>query len=57
MLYGKATGWKQHNVISKNYMSIWNINTDNLFVLTMDAVKKINEYQEKRIKEREKSPN
>lgn len=57
MLYGKATGWKQHNVISKNYMNIWNIKTDNLFVMTMDAVKKINEDQEKRIKEREKSPN
>lgn len=53
MLYGKATGWKQHNVVSQKYLSIWNINTNNLFVMTMDAVKKINEDQEKRNKERE----
>lgn len=51
MLYGKATGWKQHNVISQKYMNIWNIDTDSLFVITMEAVKKINENQEKRNKE------
>lgn len=56
MLYGKSTGWKQHHVISKNYLNIWNINTDNLFVMTVDAVKKINEDQQKRIKERERNP-
>jgi len=51
MLYGKATGWKQHNVVSQKYMNIWNIDTDSLFVITMEAVKKINENQEKRNKE------
>ncbi len=50
MLYGKSTGWKQHNVVSEKYMSIWNINTNNLFVMTMDAVKKINEDQKERHK-------
>ncbi len=55
MLYGKATGWKQHNVVSKNYLNIWNINTDNLFVMTMDAVKKINEDQKERNKKEKQS--
>ena len=50
MLYGKSAGWKQHNVVSQKYMNIWNINTDNLFVMTMDAVKKINEDQKERHK-------
>ena len=54
MLYGKATGWKQHNVVSKNHLSIWNINTDNLFVMTIDAVKRINEDHKKRNEERVK---
>ena len=53
MLYGKSAGWKQHNVVSQKYMNIWNINTDNLFVMTMDAVKKISEDQ----KERDKNEN
>ena len=52
MLYGKATGWKQHNVVSKNYLNIWNINTDNLFVMTMDSVKRINEDHKKRNEEK-----
>ncbi|MGX9987565.1 hypothetical protein [Soonwooa purpurea] len=54
MLYGKATGWKQHNVVSKNYLNIWNINTDNLFVMTMDAVKRIYEDHKKRNEEKVK---
>ena len=52
MLYGKAAGWKQHNVISKNYLNIWNINTDTLFVITLDAVKKINDDHKKRNEEK-----
>lgn len=53
MLYGKSTGWKQHNVVSHKYLSIWNINTNNLFVMTMEAVKKINEDQKERNKNKE----
>lgn len=41
MLYGKFTGWKQHHVASKKYLSIWNIASNTLFVMKMDAVKKI----------------
>ena len=53
MLYGKATGWKQHNVVSKKYLNVWKIETNSLFVMTMDAVKRINEDHQKIKKERE----
>lgn len=43
MLYGKATGWKNYYVASENYLNVWNISSDELFVMTMDAVRKINE--------------
>lgn len=33
MLYGKLTKWQQHIVISKNYVSIWNVQTNNLVIL------------------------
>lgn len=50
MLYGKFTGWKQHNVASEKYLSMWYIDTDKLFVITMDAVRKINEQQKENAK-------
>jgi hypothetical protein len=43
MLYEKFAKWKAHNVISKKYLSIWNCETNTLFVMTTDAVKKITE--------------
>lgn len=48
MLYEKFTKWKQHNVVSKNYLNIWNCLTDELVVIPMETIKKINEDQEKR---------
>jgi len=33
MLYEKFAKWKQHNVVSKNYLNIWNCLTDQLVVL------------------------
>jgi len=37
MLYEKIAKWKTHNVISKQYLNIWNCETDTLIVIPMDA--------------------
>ncbi len=50
MLYEKFTNWKQHNVVSKEYLNIWNCLTDTLLVLPMSTIKKINKDQESRRK-------
>lgn len=50
MLYEKFTKWNQHNVISKNYLNIWNCHTDQLVVVPMAAINKINKDNEKRNK-------
>lgn len=41
MLYGKFTGWKQHNVVSEKYLNVWNFETEDLYVIPMDALKKM----------------
>jgi hypothetical protein len=48
MLYQKFTKWKQHNVVSKNYLNIWNGLTNELVVIPMSTIEKINQDQEKR---------
>jgi len=48
MLYEKFAKWKTHNVISKKYLNIWNCETDQLAVIPMDIVDKVNKDQEKR---------
>lgn len=55
MLYEKFTGWKQHNVVSKNYLNIWNCLTNELTVIPMSTIEKINKDQEKRNKKKQKS--
>ena len=52
MLYEKFAKWKTYNVISEKYLNIWNCETNQLTVITMDAVKKINKDQEKRNKKK-----
>lgn len=47
MLYGKIAGWKTHNVVSKKYLNIWNCETEELTVIPMSTLEKINETQEK----------
>ncbi len=54
MLYGKFTKWKQHNVVSKNYLNIWNCLTDQLVVIPMGIIDKINKDQEKQKKKNKK---
>lgn len=50
MLYSKFTKWKQHNVVSKEYLNIWNCETNELLVLPMETVKKIDKDSKKRKK-------
>jgi hypothetical protein len=45
MLYEKFTKWKQHNVVSKNYLNIWNCKTDKLTVIPMSTIDKTNKDQ------------
>lgn len=46
MLYQKYAKWKTHNVVSTKYFNIWNCETNELLVLTMEAMKKITENQD-----------
>lgn len=48
MLYEKFAKWKQHSVVSKKYLNIWNCLTDQLIVIPMETLEKINKDQEKR---------
>lgn len=41
LLYQKLTGWKQHIVISENYVSIWDGNRQSLMAITKEAWNKI----------------
>lgn len=41
LLYAKFAKWKQHYVMSKNYVSIWNCDKQQLTVLTQDSWKRI----------------
>jgi len=48
MLYEKFTAWKTYYVMSKDYISIWDCNKNELVILTMDAWRKINADQKER---------
>lgn len=48
MLYGKFTKWKQHNVVSKKYLNVWDCETNELAVVPMSTIEKIQQDQEKR---------
>jgi hypothetical protein len=53
MLYAKFTPWEQHNVVSKKYLNIWNCKTNQLTVIPMGTVDKINKDKEKRKKKKD----
>lgn len=53
MLYEKFAKWKTHNVVSEKYLSTWNCETDQLTVVPMDEVEKINKDQKKRKKKKD----
>jgi hypothetical protein len=50
MLYEKVAKWQQHLVISRNYVSIWDCNKNNLAILTKQAWDNINNEQRKKNK-------
>jgi hypothetical protein len=52
MLYEKFAKWKQHNVVSKNYLNIWNCLTDQLVVIPMETIDKINKDHDERNKKK-----
>ncbi|MEO6901946.1 MAG: hypothetical protein ABI315_02185 [Bacteroidia bacterium] len=54
MLYEKLAKWKTHKEVSQKYLNIWNCETDQLAVIAMDVVEKINIDQEKRYKKKSK---
>lgn len=47
MLYAKFAKWKQHNVVSAKYLNIWNCLTNELTVIPMETIKKIQNDSEK----------
>jgi hypothetical protein len=47
MLYEKLAKWKTHNVISKKYLNIWNCQSDELVVVPMKTIHKMNKGQKK----------
>ena len=54
MLYEKFRKWKQHSVVSKSYLNIWNCKTDQLLVIPMGTIEQINKDQEMRSKKKQK---
>ena len=50
MLYEKFTKWKQYNIISANYFTIWNCETNKLTTISNEVMDKINGDQKKRHK-------
>lgn len=48
MLYEKFAKWKNHSVVSKEYISIWNCETNDLFIMTTKAMKKINDHSDRK---------
>lgn len=55
MLYEKFAKWKQHNVVSENYLNIWNCLTNELVVIPMKTIKRINKDEKKRDKKSKKT--
>ncbi|MCB9202345.1 MAG: hypothetical protein H6604_04760 [Flavobacteriales bacterium] len=54
MLYEKFAKWKTYNVVSEKYLNTWNCETDELTVIPMKTIDKINKDQEKRKKKKNK---
>ncbi|HAT77321.1 MAG TPA: hypothetical protein DCS19_10935 [Flavobacterium sp.] len=48
MLYGKFAKWKTHNVVSSKYLNIWNCETNELSVVSLNAIKKIQKELDKK---------
>jgi len=57
MLYEKLTTWETHFVRSKKYVSIWDCKTNQLVIITKEAIERIQEDQEKRHPEKKEKDN
>ena len=51
MLYQKFANWEKHTVVSKKYMNVWNCITNELTVIPMSTIEKINKHQEQQSQE------
>lgn len=54
MLYEKFAKWETHNVISQKYLNIWNCQTNQLIVVSRDAIDQTDKDQKKRKKKRDR---
>ena len=54
MLYAEYAGWSRHQVVSKEYLNIWNCDTNKLTVVPMDTIRSISEDGEAENQERKK---
>ena len=52
LLYCPYTNWKQHYVVSQENISIWNCESSELFVITMEAWKRMNEHDPEKEKDK-----
>lgn len=48
MLYAKFANWESYHVVSEKYMNIWNCKTNELTIISMKTINKIEEDQKKR---------
>lgn len=48
MLYEEFAKWETYNVVSEKYLNTWNCKTNQLIIIPMKTVEKINKDQEKR---------
>lgn len=53
MLYEKFAKWKSHNVVSQKFLNVWNCLTDELNVIPMEAIEKMNKDRENTKKQNE----
>jgi hypothetical protein len=54
MLYAKFAHWKTYQVYSEKYFNLWNCETNQLIVVPIKTINKINKDQKKRNKKKEK---
>ena len=54
MMYSKYANWKTHHVVSKEYLNVWNCETNSLTVVPMGTIDKISKDQDKRQKKKNK---
>lgn len=57
LLYGPYTEWKTHQVISKEYLNVWDLQKRSLVLISRKALKKIDKHQKKMKKKRAKEKN